>query len=100
MKNKKFVIKTVAMLFIFAIMTTVLMAFINSGLLTNDVALGQMENDDTSYLIWQEYQALMPVLYTAYGVLTLGIIGKVSYDTYKFIKTKKETKEKKENEKD
>ena len=98
MTTKRFIIKTVAMLFIFAILSTIMLTFLNAGLLTNNVALGQMKNDDLSYLIWQEYQAFISIFYVAYGILTLGIIGRVAYDTYKFIKTKK--KEKEENEED
>jgi ABC-type dipeptide/oligopeptide/nickel transport system permease subunit len=98
MTTKKFIIKTTVMIFIFAVLSTIVMTFLSSGVLTNDIALGQMRNDDLSYLIWQEYQALAPIIYTVYGVITLGFIGKIAYDTYKFIKTKK--KEKEENEED
>ena len=100
MSTKRFVIKTVVMLLIFAIISTVVLTFLNSGILTNEIALGQMKNDNTEYLIWQEYQALIPIIYAVYSLITLGIIGKVSYDTYIFIKIKKLKKQEKEtNEK-
>jgi amino acid permease len=96
MTTKKFIIKTIVMIFIFAILSTIVMTLLSSGVFTNEIALGQMQNDNVEYLIWQEYQALIPIFFTAYGCITVGLVGKISYDTYKFIKTK--TKEKNENE--
>lgn len=98
MSTKKFIIKTVVILLIFSIISTVALTFLNSGILTNEIALGQMKNDNTEYLIWQEYQAFMPLIYVAYGLITFGIIGKISYDTYIFIKIKKLKKQEKEDD--
>ena len=98
MSTKRFIIKTVVLLLIFSIVSTVALTFLNSGILTNEIALGQMKNDNIDYLVWQEYQALIPIVYVVYGLITLGIIGKISYDTYIFIKIKKLKKQEKEND--
>lgn len=98
MSTKKFIIKTVVILLVFSIISTVALTFLNSGILTNEIALGQMKNDNIDYLVWQEYQAIMPIIYVAYGLITLGIIGKISYDTYIFIKIKKLKKQEKNDD--
>ena len=98
MTTKKFVIKTIVKIFALAIISTIALTLLRSPVITNQIALGQMQNDDIAFVIMDNYNRLLPIVTVAYGVITLGFVGEIAYDSYKFIKTK--TKEKKENEKD
>lgn len=94
MRTKKFIIKTVVKIFVFAIISTIALSLIKSPVVTNQIAMGQMQNDDIAFIIMNNYNRLSAIITVAYGVITLGFIGKIAYDSYTFIKTK----EKKENE--
>jgi hypothetical protein len=98
MTTKKFIIKTVVMIFAFAIISTIAITLLQSPIITNEIALGQMQNDNVAFLIMDNYNKLVPFISIVYGCITLGFVGRIAYDTYKFIIQKK--KEKKENEKD
>lgn len=93
MRTKKFIIKTVVKVFVFAIISTIALTLIQSPVITNQIAMGQMQNDDMAFIIMDNYNRLSAIVTVAYGVITLGFIGKIAYDSYKFIETK--TKEKK-----
>ena len=97
MTTKKFIIKTIVKIFVFAVISTIAFALVRSPVITNQIALGQMQNDDVAFVIMDNYNRLLPIVSVAFGVITLGFIGDFAYDSYKFILQK--TKEKKENEK-
>jgi hypothetical protein len=88
MTTKKFIIKTVVMIFVFAIISTIAMTLLQSPIITNEIALGQMQNDNTAFVIMDNYNKILPIITSAYGCITLGFVGKIAYDTYKFIKQK------------
>ena len=98
MTTKKFIIKTTVKIFVLAVISTIAFALVSSPVITNQIALGQMQNDDVAFVIMDNYNRLLPIVSVAFGVITLGFIGGFAYDSYKFILQK--TKEKKENEKD
>ena len=96
MSTKKFIIKTTIKTFVFVVLSTIVATLVLSPVVTNNIALGQMENSDALYMLWETYNKMRPIVSAIYSLIVLWFIGTVGYDVYKFIKQK--TKEKKENE--
>lgn len=102
MTTRRFIARTAIKLVALIVISTIVAGLINSitPLINNDLAMGQMENSDALFVAYNTYNKLVPIVWVVYGILTAYIIGRIGYDTYKFIKTKIETKkETKENEK-
>ena len=96
MTTKSFIIRIAIQIFIFTIISTVAMTVIQSPLIENDIALGQMQNSDEMFMIYELYQKLMILVKTIYGVIAAIFAISLICHTEKFIKTK--IKEKKSNE--
>ena len=88
MTTKKFIIKNIIKIFIFIVISTIIMTLIQSPIITNEIALGQMENSNEMFLIIETYNKVRPLIEIVYGCIALLFVGKIIYDTYKFIKTK------------
>ena len=93
---KKLITKIAVKAILFAAVTAVLTAVESSAVITNNVALGQLENSDAAYILMQSVQNMdrvVTMLYIAFSALFIwGIIS----DIYKFIKTKRSKEETKE----
>ena len=96
MSVKKFVFKTTVKTIVFVVLSTIALSLLQSPVISNNIALGQMENSDELYVLWETYNKVRPIVSVIYGLLVLWFVGTVGYDVYKFIKQK--IKEKKENE--
>ena len=96
MSTKRFIITTTIKIIAFAIISTVAMTLLESPIISNNIALGQMENSDTLFMLMEIYNKVRPFVEVIYGCITVLFVSTVAYDTYKFIKTK--IKEKNENE--
>lgn len=96
MSVKKFVFKTTVKTIVFVVLSTIALSLLQSPVISNNIALGQMENSDALYVLWETYNKVRPIVSVIYGLLVLWFVGTVGYDVYKFIKQK--IKEKKENE--
>ena len=89
--TEKFIKRTVIRVIIIVIITTFLTSFLNvaNTLVSNALALGQMENSDTMFALMKMYTgAIRP---TVLGILIVVIgynILSIAYNTYKFIKQK------------
>ena len=59
-------------------------------MLTNEIALGQMENSDGLFLAMEMYNQLRPIGSAISGVIILLFTCTIARDTYKFIKSAKE----------
>ena len=88
MSTKKFIIKTVVKIIVFAIVSTVAMTLLQTPIISNEIALGQMENSNQLFLLMESYNKLRPLLAVIYSCIVLLFISTVGYDTYNFIKTK------------
>jgi hypothetical protein len=97
MSTKKFIIKTVVKIIAFAIVSTVAITLLQSPIISNEIALGQMENSDGLFILMELYNKLRPLIVVIYSCIVLLFISAVGYDTYNFIKTK--LKEKTQDEK-
>jgi hypothetical protein len=101
MTTEKFVKKTIVRIVVMILISVFAFSFMNASnaIISNYVALGQMENSDGMFIFMEIYNnAIRPIMV---GILTAVIgygVGMIVYDTYKFIKRKRNGE--KENEKD
>lgn len=86
---KKFIIKTVVNVIVYAIISTIALNLLTNPIITNELALGQMENSNELYLLMDTYNKIRPFISIIYGLITLSFASTTIFDTYKFIKTKK-----------
>lgn len=87
-------VKRVVLKVIVAIVLTIAIGALSSSLmplLGNDVALGQLQNDDTYFVAMNAWYSLQNWLSFATGIVWLITIGLIVKDIYKEIKNKKET---------
>ena len=89
MRTKKFIIKTTTKILIYAIISTIALSLLTNPIITNELALGQMENSNELYLLMEIYNKVRPFISIIYGLITALFVGTTIFDTYKFIKTKK-----------
>ena len=88
--TKQFITSLVIKILIFMIVSTAVFVILDAcaPVITNNVALGQLENDDASYVIWEVYnraRQLITILY--YGVVVC-CCASWGYSIYNFVKTK------------
>ena len=89
MTTKRFIIKITTKIIIYAIISTIALSLLTNPIITNDLALGQMENSNELYLLMETYNKVKPFISIIYGCITALFAGTTIHDTYKFIKTKK-----------
>lgn len=99
MTTNKFITKTIIKLVAFVVISIVVAILINSinPIVNNDLAIGQMENSDALFIIYETYNRIIPLMWGIYGVISTVIFCRIGFDIYKFIKIR--IMEKKENEK-
>ena len=88
MTIKKFIIKTTVKIIIFAIISTVALSLLTNPIITNELALIQMEHSNELYLLMETYNKVRPFVSIIYGLITALFAVTTIRDTYKFIKTK------------
>jgi hypothetical protein len=88
MTTKSFIIKTVTKIIIYAIISTIALSILESSVITNEIAMGQMENSNELYMLMEAYNKLRHFISIIYGFVTALFAGTIIHDTYKFIKTK------------
>lgn len=88
MRVKSFVIKTVTKIIIYAIISTIALSQLNSPIITNELALLQMEHSNALYMIMDTYNKVRPFISIIYGFITVMFAWTIIHDTYKFIKEK------------
>ena len=89
MTTKRFIIKTTIKILIYAIISTIAVSLLTTPIITNELALGQMEHSNELYLLMETYNKVKPFIFIIYGLITALIADTTIRDTYKFIKTKK-----------
>lgn len=88
MRVKSFVIKTITKIIIYAIISTIALSLLNSPIITNELALLQMEHSNELYMLMDTYYKVRPFISIIYGFITAMFAWTIIHDTYKFIKTK------------
>lgn len=88
MTTKKFIVRTFVKIMIYAIISTIALSLLTSPIITNELALGQMENSNWLYMLMETYNKVRPFISVIYGFVTALFAGTIIGDTYRFIKTK------------
>lgn len=88
MKIERFILKTTVRIVTCIVLTIIYFALINSPILTNELALTQMQNSNELYLITEIYNKAKPILTVIYSGIVILIGCNTIYDTYNFINTK------------
>lgn len=102
MKNeltKQFVKKTIRRTMIFAIVMFIFAAISQSmsPVISNSLALTQMQNDNVMYVVINTYNKIKPIFNALYSCVILWFVCTLGRDTYKFAKTVNNTENEKEN---
>ena len=58
--------------------------------ISNDVAIGQLENDDMSWTVMQTWNQTLKVAELGYAAIWIVCLGSVGMNTIKYIKSRKE----------
>ena len=97
--TKKFISKTIIKMIIFAILMSVILFIAQSvsPIVSNNLALGQMQNSDEAFVVMNTYNKARPI----FNTIMVGICGlftvAIAKDTYKFVKIIKTAEKEKEN---
>lgn len=99
---RRFILKTVIRLFIMVVVIAAVFMITQTPVITNNIAMGQMENSNDWFVVMTMYQRfanIADIIGIVSTVVTLGFIG---WDGYKLAKTLKsesatDTKNEKEN---
>ena len=96
MTTKSFIIRILVHIILFAVISAVAMTVIESPLIENDIALGQMDNSDSSFMLYELYQKLVNIAEIVYVVICAIFALSIICHVEKFIRQK--IKERKLNE--
>ena len=88
MTIKRFIIRTILKIIIYAILSTIALSLLTSPVITNELALTQMENSNELYMLMETYNKIRPFISIIYGLITCWFASTTIYDIYHFIKTK------------
>jgi hypothetical protein len=81
-------------LYIVALVATVNLGTLTNPIVSNKIALGQMSNDNISFMIMDAYVKLHPVAYVVIGIVTIVFIVAIIGEIKKYISKTKENKKK------
>lgn len=87
--TKQFVKKTVRRTLIFAFIMIVVTAIGQSvsPMITNELALGQMQNSNETFVLMNTYNKIKPIFSALYSCVILWFMYTLGRDTYKFAKS-------------
>ena len=88
MTTNKFIARTAIKVVVYSIISLVALCLVGTPIITNELALGQMENSNELYVLMETYNKARPIISIIYGLITVLFAGTTIYDIYKFIKTK------------
>lgn len=88
MITKRFIIKMVTKIIMYAIVSTIAVYLLTNPIINNNLALSQMENSDELYLLMETYNKVRPFISIIYGCITAFFAYSIIDNTIKFIKTK------------
>lgn len=94
MSLKKFIVTIAIKVFAFGIISAIALTLFQTPLITNELALGQMENSDSLFMLMDGYYKIRPWITGIYSFITVLFIGHIGISIFNFIKKLKEEKEK------
>ena len=87
MKPKRFFTRLLTRLVMFAALMIVVLALIESPVLTNEIGLGQMENSNAAFMMLGMYFSIRNILIAVVWLVVFLYACSIIRDTYKFIKS-------------
>lgn len=84
----KFIIKTTTKIIAYTIISTIALSLFTSPIITNELALTQMDNNNELYILTETYNKIRTFISITYGLITCCFASATIYDIYHFIKTK------------
>lgn len=88
MTAKRFITKTTVKILVYAIISTIALSVLYSPVITNELALLQMENSNAFYMIMDTCNKLRPFISISYNLITVLFVLAAMRDTCKLIETK------------
>lgn len=88
MTVKKFIVKVSIKVLLFVIISMIAITLLQTPIITNKIAMTQMENSDEMYVMMETYYKLVPIIRIVYGFVVVLFSATTIYDIYKFLKTK------------
>ena len=97
--KSKFISKLAIKVIIFVFIMTVVLFIAQSvsPIMTNYLALGQMQNSDEAFVVMNTYNRFQPVIRIIFVGICILFTTSLVKDTYKFVKNINELKNEKEN---
>ena len=98
MTYKRFIIKIARRIIWFACLMILVSTVAQSvsPIVSNEMALGQMQNSNEAYILMNTYNKVRPIITAVYSGIIIWFTSTIARDIYKFVKTKN-TKNEKEN---
>ena len=91
MTKKEFILHTLIKIVIMVVVTVTVFTVIQSPTITNDIAMGQLENSNELYIQLELYNKWMPIVRSIYYTLMCGIGLTIMYDIYRYLRKRKDT---------
>lgn len=85
---KRFLIKTTTKIIAAVSFLVIAFTLVQSPVLTNELALAQMESSDGLYIVWSSYSPVVSLIRSVLCGIGGFMLGRSILDIYKFIKTK------------
>ncbi len=82
---KKLLMKTLAKLLIASLILFIASVLIQTPVMTNEVALAQMDASDVSFMAWSLYRPAMTIIRLVLCIISGCILGTVAQDIYNYI---------------
>ncbi len=96
MTTKKLVVKITLKVIVYAIISTIAVYVLTNPIINNELALGQMENDNTLFLLMETYNRVKPFVSVLYVCVSCLFGWAIVSDVVKFVKAKTNKGEEKE----
>lgn len=87
MKTKRFFTRLLTRLVMFAALMIVVLTLIKSPVLTNEIALWQMDNSNTAFMMLEMYFSIRNILIVIVWLVIFLYVCSIIRDSYKFIKS-------------
>ena len=82
---KKLLMKTLAKLLIASLILAIASVLIQTPVMTNEVALAQMDASDVSFMAWSLYRPTMTIIRIILCIISGGILSTVAMDIHNYV---------------
>lgn len=82
---KKLLMKTLTKLLIASLILAIASVLIQTPVMTNEVALAQMDASDVSFMAWSLYRPTMTIIRIILCIISGGILSTVAMDIHNYV---------------